>query len=333
MTLSSPHDHASGRAAPAAADQDFWDDPEMSGAAAPPGSWRGRPPLSIRFGNPTRMFTVAASLLAPLAPIRYLILPFAAFAGIAATFNWLDLQADLARTVFTISFLQGYILGLITTNLLSKLCQGIVMARHGAFCDEIGFRLAFGIMPKFYIFKGSIRQLQPADQQTCYAAPLLFKLFVFATGILVWVVLRSSGSSITDYAISIGMAGLSAFLFTANPLFPADGYRWLAARLGRPKLRTQSFKVLGMVITFKKIPPALPRSEFWLLFLFGLGSLTFTAAIIFTVIFSIALGLEAELGGTGVVIFCFMLAAVAMFVSALIEKRSGRGRKAKGRKR
>ena len=42
----------------------------MSGSAAPPGSWRGRPPLSLRFGNPTRLFIALARYLRPLAPVR-----------------------------------------------------------------------------------------------------------------------------------------------------------------------------------------------------------------------------------------------------------------------
>jgi hypothetical protein len=237
------------------------------------------------------------------------------------------LEAHLAQVGLTMGFVQGFLMGLILTNLLAKLLQGSVMAAHKAYCDEIGFRLAFGVIPKFYIFKGAIKALDLRSQRTCYAAPLLFRLGVYATGVLMWITLLPTGSGLADYALAAGMAGLSSFLFTANPLFPADGYRWLAARLERPKLRIHGMRVLGMVLTFKRIPPALPRSEFWLLFLFGLGSVAFTAFIIFSVVFSVALLLEAELRGTGVVIFCVLLAALTTYLMAIWEKKTGKSRR------
>jgi hypothetical protein len=302
-----------------------WLDGEMSGAPPPAGSWRGRPPLSLRFGDPGRLFARLARWLAPAAPLRHVIPPAVALAGTAAAFNWLELQTHLARIGLTMTFLQGFLVGLVITNLMAKLTQGIVMAAHGAFCDEIGFRLAFGVIPKFYIFKGAIRSLGLREQRVCYAAPLLFRLAVFALGVLTWIILLPSGSGLADFALPVGMAGLSSFLFTANPLFPADGYRWLAARLERPRLRVHGLRVLGMVLTFRPIPAALPRSEFWLLLLFGLTSLVFTAFVVFSAIIMIALLLEEELRGTGVVIFCLMFAAMVTFFVSLADRRSGRG--------
>jgi hypothetical protein len=302
----------------------------MTGAPPPPGSWRGRPPLSIRFGNPAEAFRAAAAFLAPVAPLRHLVLPFTLLAGIAMIFNWADLQTHLARIALTMSFLQSFLIGLIAANLLAKLMQGLVMARHGAFCDEIGGRLAFGLMPKFYIFKGAIRGLDPVAQCACYAAPLLFRLALLAAGIFLWAVLRNTGSGVTDIALPVAMVGLSSFLFTVNPLFPADGYQWLTVRLGRPRLRQQSFQLLWLIVTLRPVPPGLPRKEFWLLFLFGTGSIAFTALVLFWIITSIATLLEAELRGTGVLIFCLMLVAVGVFLRAML---AGRNRPRKGQAR
>ncbi len=304
----------------------FFDDEEY-GAAPPPGSWRGRPPLSLRFGNPTRVFRALAEILAPVAPLRYLILPLVALSGTAAVFNWYDLEAHLTRIAFSMTFLQSFLLGLLTTNFLAKVFQGIVMGHYGADCDELGFRLAFGIIPKFYIFKGAIRELDFPQQRQCYAAPLLFRLAMFGVGVLIWTMLLPTGSGLATVALALGIAGLSSFLGSANPLWPADGYRWLSAWLERPKLRTHGFKILGLVLRFRPLPPDLPWSEFWLLILYAVLSLAFTAFIIFSMVTTVAFGLEQELRGTGVIIFCFMLAALGVFLFSKFEKRRSGGRR------
>lgn len=302
-------------------------DPEMTGAAPPPGSWRGRPPRSLRLGNPARVFRFLADVLAPLRPLRFAVLPLAAVAGYGALFNIYGLEAHMARIALTLSFLQNLIIGMLTANLLGKVAQGMAMARNGADTDEFGFRLAFGVLPKFYIFKGPIADLDFRAQRDCYAAPLLFRLGMFVTGILAWVITRQSGSGIGDVALALAMVGLSSFLFTANPLFPADGYRWLAAWLERPRLRQDGLKILGLLVTFRKIPADLPRREFWLLLVYAVFSLAFTAFIILSILFSLAFVLEAQLRGTGVVLFCIILSAVVTFLVSLVEKRrSGRAR-------
>jgi hypothetical protein len=304
----------------------LWDDPEMAGGAPPPSSWRGRPPLSLRFGNPARLFRAWAAFLAPVAFLRHLVPPVIAVATVALIFNWSAYQAHLARVGLTMSFVQSFILGLLVTNLLAKLVQGTAMARNGTACDEIGGRLAFGIIPKFYIFKGAIRTLDTRGQCACYAAPLLFRLTVFGTGILVWIMLLSSGSGLADYALSLGTAGLSSFIFTANPLFVADGYQWFAARLEQPKLRNHAFKLIGLVFTFRRVPPELPRWTFWLLLLFGLGSIIYTVVLLVWIVSGIAFMLEADLRGTGVVIFCILLVVAGLYTANRFRKPAPRGK-------
>jgi hypothetical protein len=301
----------------------------MTGAPPPPGSWRGRPPLSIRFGNPAQAFQTCADFLAPVAPLRHLVLPATLLAGITMMFNGLELQTHLARIALTMTFVQNFLVGLIAANLLAKLVQGVAMAYHGAACDEWGGRLAFALMPKFYIFKGAIRHLAPPAQCACYAAPLLFRLALLGAGMLIWAMLRNTGSGLADLALSIAMVGLSSFLFTANPLFPADGYHWLATRLGRPRLRSQAFQLLWLLITLRPVPSGLPRSEFWLLLLFGTSTIAYTAFLVWSIISSAAFLLEAELQGTGVVIFCILLVVVGLFVRNLLARRQGG---AKGRR-
>ncbi len=308
------------------------DDPEMWTSAPPAGSWRGRPPLSLRFGDPAGLFASLAAFFAPLAFLRHTVVPLAALAAVSASFNGLEMERHLAEIALTRSFLQSFLLGLLVTNLIAKVVQGMTMAHCDAPCDEIGMRLAFGILPKFYIAKGAVRQLDFRGQKFCYAAPLLFRLAVYGTGTLVWAMFFRSGSGLAEAALALGVAGLGSFLFTANPLLPADGYRLLAATLERPNLRTHSFRLIGMLVRFRPIPPELPRSEFWLLVFYGVGSLAFTAFVLFWLVTTVATVLEEELRGVGVVIFCLMIAAVMVFFASHAERKRSR-KKPAGRRR
>ena len=305
-----------------AADQSFLD-AEMGGPPPPPGSWRGTPPFSIRIGNPAGVFRLLADVFAPLRPLRFLILPLGVVSGYGALFNIYGLEENMARISLTMSFWQNLILGMLTTNLLGKTAQGMAMARHNADTNEFGFRLAFGVIPKFYILKGPIADLDFPAQRDCYAAPLLFRLSMFIVGVLVWLILRQSGSGAGDVALALAVAGLSSFLFTANPLFPADGYRWLTAWLERPRLRRDGLKILRMTVTFRRMPAELPRGEFWLLLLYAIFSLAFTAFVILSIIFAAAFVLELQLRGTGVVLFCLLMSSFVVFLLSTIEKRRG----------
>lgn len=303
-------------------------DPEMGGTPPPPGSWRGSPPLSIRLGDPAAVFRLLAEVLAPLRPLRFLLLPLGLASAYGALFNIHELEAHMARISLTLSFAQSLVLSMLTANLLGKTAQGIAMARHQADTDEFGIRLAFGVLPKFYILKGPIADLDFPAQRDCYAAPLRFRLWMCVIGILVWIILRRSGSGAADVALALTLAGLTSFLFTANPLLPADGYRWLTARLERPRLRQDGLKILRMLLTFRRMPPDLPRREFWLLLLYAVLSLGFTAFVFLSIIFAAAFVLELQLRGTGVVLFCLLMAGFVAFLLSFVERR--RGRRARG---
>lgn len=305
----------------------------MWSTALPQNSWRGRPPLSVRIGDPSRLFAALSGFLAPVAPVRLFIIPVTAIAVSASYFNNLRMESHLAEIALTQSFLQSFVLGLLVSNLLAKIVQGITMARVGADCDEFGMRLAFGIIPKFYIAKATIRHLDFPAQRRCYGAPLLFRIAVYSFGTLIWTMFFRTGSGLAETALALAIVGLGSFLFTANPLLPADGYRYLAAALERPRLRTQAFRLIGMLVQFRPLPRDIGAREFWLLLLYGIGALVFTAYVVFWVVSTVALTLETRLQGVGVVIFCLMIAAVVMFGASRAESRRRQKQTLKGRRK
>ena len=295
--------------------------------------WSGRPPMSLRLGNPSGFFRVVNDILGPLAILRHLILPGVALAFGVMWFNWYPYMAHVGRIYDQLEFWQSMLITLLSAALFGKLMQGVVMHRHGALSDEWGIKLSFGIIPRIYIAKNTISGLNFRSQRACYAASLQFRLVMFILGMLVWDMTRRTGTGAADFAVVMASVGIGSFVFIANPLWPADGYHWLAAWLERPKLRPNAFRVLSMVFRRQPLPETLKAREFWLLLGYAVVSIGFTAFIIFTVLTGIGYMLEASLRGAGMVIFAVILASICFFLLSMRQRSQGKkgGRRTRGR--
>ena len=304
-----------------------------SNGRKPRSRWAGRLPMSLRLGDPSGLFRLLDSIFGPLAFLRHLILPGLLLALGVMWFNWLEYLAHVDRIYVHLEFLQTLLITILTASLFGKITQGVVMHRHGAISDEWGIKMSMGVVPRFYISKVAIPRLSFPAQRASHAAPLQFRLVMFIVGMLVWDMTRRNGTSTSDVALVMAVVGLASFLFTANPLWPADGYHWLTARVERPKLRTNSLRVLRMVFQRQPLPATLKRREFWLLLGYAVVSIVFTAFIIFAVLSGIAYSLESSLGGTGMALFALMLASVSVFLLSKRERSQGRksARRSRGR--
>lgn len=276
-----------------------------------------RIPFHWKLLDPIDVFGIAADFLAPLRYPAKLILPATLLAGMTAYSNWYDMMRHLDRIFFTWSFFQQLVFSLFTVNLFSKLTLGIVMSYKGADPRNFGVRLLFGCVPGFYVLRGPINKLEPPDRPICCAAPLLAKLALFAVGIIMWGVLNRSGTGLADFFLALGSAAFGSFLLLGNPLWMAEGYFWVSAKLRRPKLREHSFKLIRLLATFQKLPDALSPGEATAMAFYAAASVAFTAFLFFSILSAVAFALEAELRGTGVVIFCVMLGMATLFIVSM----------------
>ncbi|QGX99841.1 HlyD family efflux transporter periplasmic adaptor subunit [Roseovarius faecimaris] len=286
-------------------------------------------PFSVSFANPSRVLGFAGELLSPLRILRLTIWPLAVFALIAGAYNWYDLQANLDRALSTFNFFQNLLISMVTANLISRLVMGMTMSYMGVPPHEFGLRLLFGVIPRFYVSTAAIQALDFPQQRVCYAAPLLTRLGLFAFGVLIWVLMRRGGTGAADAALVLGATGLGAFLFTANPLWRADGYMWMTAYFRMPDLREQSYRLLSLILRGKPIPEMLSRREIRGLLFYAVVSIVFTTVLILLILSTVAFALEEQFRGTGVVMFAAILAMVMAF---LISRRS-RGRERPVQKR
>ncbi|MFO1372805.1 MAG: hypothetical protein U1F42_10575, partial [Candidatus Competibacteraceae bacterium] len=128
------------------------------------------------------------------------------------------------RTVDQIGFhlILKLTVGLFCINLLSKLLQGITSAYYGGQVGGFGIRLAFGIVPRFFVKRG-MRHLPRRERLWIYSAPLLVKLGFFVLGILVWQLNLHSPNRLGAYGLVLGHLTLAEALFIINPLWRAEG--------------------------------------------------------------------------------------------------------------
>lgn len=291
-----------------------------------------KPPMSVVLFNPNAVATVLWTLFTPFAALGYLIPPVLLLAFGICLGNWHILTDDIRRVFFSISFLQSLVLGMLTSNLLGKTAQAIVMVGEGIPPQQFGIRLLFGVLPRFFISNGQIRSLPFDRQRPCYAAPLLTRLMMFAGGIALWSILRTSGSGLANVMLAFGITGLGAFVFTANPIWRADGYRWVTAYFRMPQLRENAFGLLQLYVTERRRPEAMPATQARNLVLYAVASITYTAFLIGTVTSSIAISLEAQFRGTGVVIFALILAMALLFFLSIAGRRRDRAQNRATRK-
>jgi multidrug efflux pump subunit AcrA (membrane-fusion protein) len=214
-----------------------------------------------------------------------------------------------------------FLFGLLIINLSSKLLQGITCAGCGGRVDQFGLRLAYGIMPRFFVAK-RLRALPRPGQLWVTAAALLTKLALFAGGILLWRLTLEGGATLGSYAFVLGHMALGAFLFTANPLWRADGYTWLAIALGMPRLRERAFQVLGLYLRGRRPPARLAEVERYALLGYAVASVIFVLLLAGLVLFALAVYLEARFQGVGVLLFLLLLALVARWLLYRLVQRS-----------
>ncbi len=199
--------------------------------------------------------------------------------------------------------------GLFCVNLLSKLLQGATSAYYGGEVGGFGIRLAFGIVPRFFVNRG-MRNLARRERLWVYATPLLVKLGFFVLGVLVWQLNLQAPGRLGAYGLVLGHLALAEALFIINPLWPAaEGYAWLTTYLGIHHLRERAFIALRLALRNAHPLRLLSQREKYALLAYGAASLAYLLLIFGTVLFGAVIHLEKRMQGVGVLLFLVLLVA------------------------
>ena len=288
--------------------------PEPAGAPRP--TRDHRLPGQIHLFDPTRLLALIGTVLWPMRYLNWALIPGTLVGGLVLMHRFSAMQTDLHLMFVGFSGLVPFLLSLFTVNLISRIVQGVVIQRNGGRVESFGLLLVFGLFPRFYIEQEGVHDLQRRGRLWAYGAPLLTRLAFFCIGIIVWAIYRQSGTMLPQVALLISQLGLWTFVISAIPLLRMEGYLWLSHYLGRPQLREQAYKLLGLRVR-GFVPPAMSGKDKWALTLFAIGCLLTTAALGIIVALYVAIILEERFHGTGVAVFLGLFAAASLWLLAM----------------
>ncbi len=270
-------------------------------------------PATIRLFDPNRFLAVIAVLFWPLRFFPVVLIPAVLLAGLTMYKHWNDIGADLHRLLGEFSFIVRLVFSLLIINLGVRLTMGAVVRAFGGGVRDFGFVFFLGIIPRFYVDRSAVPQLDRSGQLWAHGAPLLVRLGFFAFGLLAWATYRSSGNWTANLALLASQAGLWSFLFAIMPFMPGDGYNWLATYLRQPMLRQKAFIALNAKLRRKQLPPSFRRGEAPLLIFFAVGVVLALVAFALAIMIVAAVLLTRNLQGLGFVISLALAAAFTIW--------------------
>ena len=199
-------------------------------------------PARLSFFNPSFILGVVAAIAWPL---KYLLLPLllAAAGSLWLIYDQREILTQDVRT-FDPSVVSLIILGLVIANFTTRIAQATLIRGFGGKVEQFGLAVRFGI-PHFFADLSGLAVLDRRGQLWVECMPLIWRLVLFCSGTLLWFFLREAAPAVSHLALVIGQIGLFAFLLSAWPLLPSDGYRVLATYFARPNLRGDAVRALS----------------------------------------------------------------------------------------
>jgi multidrug resistance efflux pump len=286
-----------------------------------PGQWK--------WFNPQGILRLLYVLFYPLKYVLWAIVPLVTIAGLSMLNNIDELIEDLGIILTDVSSITQFAVGLFIANLASRVAQGVAIVAHGGKVPGFGIALVLGVLPRFYIDKRAIAELDRKGQLWGHGSPLLARLMTFALGILIWATTRETGTFLPQVALIAAQFGLIMFVATSWPLMLSDGMRWLSTYLNEPKLVPKALMAFKHVFFRSPLPPMMSKKDVPALIFFAIGSILSMTLILSVMGLGALVFLESTLDGLGVLIFMGMVVAFTVWVLALWASVTAQG-KAKG---
>jgi hypothetical protein len=239
----------------------------------PPEERFERVPFGITFWNPRPMFLFLGWIFRPFMPyLVYGLIPLVWFAGLIAIKDQNQIFGDISTLRGMTNIYVSICVAWIVDNLLSRISQGTVATAFGADIDGLGFSLFLGVLPRFFIEDVPIKRLTRPQMLWCYAAPVLFRLFLTAIGILIWSACHYGNSPFKWFGLMCAELGAFASILSVWPVIPGDAYRLMFTYLEQPLLRRRALSLLKLYVFFRGAPEGLSNADKWGLCV--IGSLT-----------------------------------------------------------
>ena len=187
-----------------------------------------------------------ATLLPLVAPLKWVVflLPFLGLSALILGIRYANLAyLDLATLHELTTLLVHALTSLFTINILAVLTQAFVAQAFRASVGPLSISLRFGFFPRFTVRIRHTDQLSRRERIWLHAAPLLMRVFLFSTGILLWYNTRDTFPVMSRAGLAIAfLCGVNILLEGGNPLVKGNGYHLLAAFMDEPHLRAKSYR-------------------------------------------------------------------------------------------
>ncbi len=290
------------------------------GAAAAGGQPPEAPPAKpahMHLFGPGPLLKLLYILFYPLKLVLWAILPLVVLATLSLFNNFGALLADMRTIVSDVSNIAQIAIGIFIVNLVSRLAQGVAIVAHGGKVPGLGINLVLGIMPRFYIDKSGIADLDRRGQLWAHGAPLLARLGIFALGTLAWAITRDQGGMLPLLALIAAQFGFITFLVTSWPLMLSDGAAWLAVLFNEPRLVFKAGMAFRHVFLRGRLPPSIQRRDALPLALYAVGVLLSMTLILGVLATGVLTWLERSLDGLGVLIYLGLVGAFTLWLVAV----------------
>ena len=277
-----------------------------------------KPPGMLRLFDPTGLFNSLWSTFGWLRHVDWLIYFLVLFA-VLITLNRMSQYGISVITSFgAFSIIGVLFISLLTVNLFSVLIPATVAQRYGAEIRHFGFIFILWVVPRFAVDMTGLMLLNREAKMAYHATALKTRALLFALATVVWAVTRASATMLPDIAFVVSQISLLILLITAFPLLQGDGYKWMANYFNQPMLRQRAFyHVFGLNRKLVEHLPPPTSTEKWAFTVYAIGSALVMGVILSFLALNLTTALEGRFGGTGLVMFLGLLAAMVLWMSVM----------------
>ena len=248
--------------------------------------------------NPSKIIKFIYPFFLPFKHLIY-ILPTLFIAALFVTFNnFALLEQQLIHLFDGFNFIEHVLFGMLTVNLAVTLVTALVAQAYRA--SVIGFCIVFhfGFFPRFMARLSHVKQLTRRERLWLHAAPMLLRLGLLSTGILIWFTAQNRAENVSTFWLAVASVSFISLLITANPLIKSNGYQWVATYVDEPFLKGKSYKAL--INKFKG--NVYREADDNILVAYALASTVFMFLFFAVILIVIAHIFKMQFGGAGVLL-------------------------------
>lgn len=267
---------------------------------------------SVRLFNPEKLLDGLLGIFSFFRYMVWLTPLFFGFAIITVLSNWNNFLGELSLANARFGLLGRLFFAALVLSFISQVARGAVARYFGLATPSLSLVFFLGLIPRFNIQIISPDDICKRNQLWLIATPTLVRLWVFGGTSLLWILTRTSGTSLSSIAIEFAFVSIFGLVLIANPFWLGDGANFLATWLEIPGMQQRSRKALWRFIFGQ--PDLVKYHSRNTLFMvpFGFVSITLFFAVVSYIIYQLFTYLESHYHGAGVALFLFLSVYVSL---------------------